>query len=352
MALKINLSEDRLRSVDPANMLGMTLELPRQIERGLEIGREFARRNSLAKPTELDWVGLGGSAVAGDLLQGFGYEPPYLPLRIRVLRCRKPSTTTRLIASYSGNTVEALQAFSEGPVSQIWFSASSGGKLQDLAQQAGVPHLSLPGGYPPRAAVGFMLGAMPAIFSTLYGISLSEYDAVLPRLTDDANAYRILNADDNPALALAVKLIDRTPVFYAVDGVTMPPVAFRSRAQFAENSKVWSHSADLPELAHNEVESFGHLGQILPPPVVLLLGSHADNSPFKDPRTGLLSLLDGYRLQNIILDPAALWAKDVSKLEAGLRLMMLLDAASVYLAILRATNPLEIPVITKLKNIS
>jgi glucose/mannose-6-phosphate isomerase len=352
MPVTINLTADRLHSLDPGNMLGMTLELPQQIERGLELGREFARSHDLPKLDEVDWMGLGGSAVAGDLLQAFGYEPPALPLRMRVVRSPRPTKAARLVCSYSGNTVEALHAFEEVPRERIWFSMSSGGKLRDMARNAKVPHLTLPSGYPPRAAVGFTLGAMTAIFEEVYRVKPAELPDVLTRLNEDAPRYRILNQASNPALELAVTLVNRTPVIYAVDALTMPAVASRFRAQLAENSKVWSHAFELPEMAHNEVESFSHLSQLLPPPLVIFLGCHSRDSRTADPRPGLRTLSDDFRIGHTTLDPSQIWGAELSRLEAGLRTMLLLDAATVFLAVLRAVDPLEIPIITRLKNIS
>jgi glucose/mannose-6-phosphate isomerase len=238
------------------------------------------------------------------------------------------------------------------PPDHIWFSISSGGKLMEMARNAKVPHLTLPSGYPPRAAVGFTLGAMFSIFEVLYGVASAELPDVLARLAEDVKRYRTFDAERNPALELAVKLVDRTPVIYAVDGLTMPAVAFRFRAQLAENAKVWSHAFELPEMAHNEVESLEHLAQLLPPPLVILLGSHSPDSRAADPRPGLRGLWDEFRIRHVTLDPSHTWGAHLSRLEAGLRTMLLLDAATVYLALMKAVNPLEIPIITKLKKLS
>ena len=352
MPLKINLTEERFVALDPGRMLCMTLELPAQIERGLELGREFCTAHALERITDVDWMGLGGSAVAGDLLQGFGFEPPKLPLRIRVLRGARTSAAKRMVCSYSGNTVEALRAFEEVPADRIWFSASSGGALKALSEKAGIPHLALPSGYPPRAAVGFMLGAMPAIFEKLYGFDLAELRETVAGLKEDAALYRVLDVEKNPALELALTLVDRTPIVYSVDEPNTAALAFRFRAQLAENGKVWSHDAALPELAHNEVESFAHLAQLLPPPVVILFGSHSSESAFTDPRAGLRKLCDRYRIPHLTLDPLEIWGTSQSRIANGLRMMLLADAATVFLAIIRAIDPLEIPIITQLKQMS
>ncbi len=311
----------------------------------------FLKSHSLLRVSDLDWCGLGGSAVAGDLLQGLGYEPPALPMRIRVNRYPRSSALPRLVSSYSGNTVESVAAFQDVSPAQIWLSMSSGGRLATLAKAARVPHITLPGGYLPRAAVGFGLGAMLAIFDELYNFhGASDFDAALPLLRHDAELYSKLEIGINPALELAAKLVDRTPVIYTVDGLSIPALEIRFRAQLAENSKVWSHGAALPELAHNEVESLAFLGQLLPPPVVVFLGSWS--LPFPDPRPGLHKLLANLRITPIVLDPTELWGPSLSRMASGLRLMLLLDAATVYLALLRAENPADIPLITALKESS
>jgi glucose/mannose-6-phosphate isomerase len=346
LAFKVNLSEDRLRSLDPGDILTKTLALPQQIERGLELGSAFADAHDLSVLDELDWFGLGGSAVAGDLLQGFGYEPPMVPLRINVQRYPRSSSARRLVSSYSGNTVESLDAFTKVSPSQIWMTMSSGGQLRELADNAKVPHLTLPGGYPPRAAVGFGLGAMLAILDKVYRLNnLANVRQNCAVLTEAAKSYRLLDAEKNPALSIAVKLIDKTPVIYTVDGLTMPAVATRFRAQLAENSKVWSHAAPLPELAHNEVEAFGHLQQLLPPPLVIFLGRWEFEGRFTDPRPAMQKMLTELNVQSLALEINA-----IDRLATGLQLTLLLDAVTVYLALLRAVEPTEIPKITKLKN--
>jgi glucose/mannose-6-phosphate isomerase len=350
VTLKINLTPERLRSLDGSDMLGKTLELPQQIRTGMHLGRDFLQQHKLEKIGALDWFGLGGSAVAGDLLQAFGFEPPAFPLRIFVQRFPRKSAERRLVCSYSGNTIESVQAFSDVPPAQVWMTMSSGGRLQELSERAKVPHMALSSGYPPRAATGFMLGAMISIFEAVYGFRADDYDSSLQALDLDAQSYRSFDPATNRALALATKLIDRTPVIYTVDGLTMPAVANRFRTQLAENSKVWSHAAHLPEMAHNEVESLAFLAQLLPPPLVILLGSWTLSSKLTDPRPHLKRIFDSLPTLHETMDPREIWPETASRWTSGLRTMLLLDAASVFLAVLKAVDPMDIPVITKLKN--
>ncbi len=330
-------------------MLGKTLELPEQIQRGMVLGKEFSRKHPLMRPDAVDWIGLGGSAVAGDLITAFGMHPPLVNVRISVRRNPGVYSDPRLVSSYSGNTAESVLAFEQVPSDRIWFAMSSGGKLKELADQARVPHLMLPGGYPPRAAIGFGLGAVLAVLEDVYGFDGTRpLDIDFAALTAEANRYRSLAPAENPALDFARHLVDRTIVVYALQASFSGALGFRFRTQLAENSKVWSHVADLPELAHNEIEALPFLGQVLPTPLVVFLGSWPSTGKLVDPRPSLKIVLDRLGISHLTLDPAELWP-GLNRLMRGLKTLQLLDAATVYLALLRATDPFDIPTITEVK---
>jgi hypothetical protein len=146
--------------------------------------------------------------------------------------------------------------------------------------------------------------------------------------------------------------VNRTPVIYTVDGRTMPALAIRFRAQLAENAKVWSHSAELPELAHNEVESLEFLTQFEPQPRVIFLGGWNFAGKFGDPRPGIENILKSSGAASVRFDPDEMWGRQPSRLASGLRLMLFLDAVTIYLSLLRAIDPMEIPMITRLKEMT
>ncbi|MBI5058394.1 hypothetical protein HZB60_01285 [candidate division KSB1 bacterium] len=351
MPKHLNISAERLRTLDSQDMLGKTLELPDQVRRGFELGHAFARNHSLSRPDAVEWYGLGGSAVAGDLVQAFGFTPPLVSLRIQVCRSSGLSVDPRLLSSYSGNTIETVTAFQQVPPQRIWFSMSSGGRLEELAVQHRIPHLRLPGGYPPRAAVGFGLGAFLAILEEVHGFDGSRpLELQWERLATDVARYRQLDRVANLALAAAEKFVDRVPVIYSVDPAVTGALAFRFRTQLAENAKTWSHVAELPELAHNEVEAWSSLGQVLPQPLVVFLGGWRESTPLVDPRPSLRELLDSLQIAHMTIDPSELWPESEVRLEAGLRSLLFLDVISVFLALLRATDPFDIPNISRIKS--
>jgi bifunctional phosphoglucose/phosphomannose isomerase len=348
--MKSRLTPSRIRTVDPGDMLGKTLELGHQIDQGLTLGKDFVKKSHLPVPQELDWFGLGGSAIVGDLIEGLGLCP--VPLRV----WRQPgyglhphSIRPQVVYSYSGNTTEALQAFDEGvKTGQVWLAVSSGGKLASKAETANVPYLALPTGYPPRGAVGFGVGAFMALFSELFARNLSWHIQESVVLAEDAEVYRAPDSGKNPALALAEDLVDTTPVLYAVDPLLGPSLVRRACAQLAENAKTWSHAAVLPEMAHNEVEAFPALATLRPSPLVLFVGTwpFADFPDLRDPVRALLKAL---RIDSRRVEFPPPKGTQASRVLEGLRTMLFLDAVSVWLALILATDPMTIPTITKLK---
>jgi hypothetical protein len=54
-------------------------------------------------------------------------------------------------------------------------------------------------------------------------------------------------------------------------------------------------------------------------------------------------------IQHLLLDPKEMWPSTAKRMAVGLRMMLFLDAVTIYLALLRATDPMEIPKITQLK---
>ena len=349
--MKSPLTVSQMRTLDPDDMLGKTLELGRQIETGITLGKDFAGRTKLTLPSQLDWFGLGGSAIVGDLIEGFSLSP--IPLHI----WRQPGIPLecpahpRVVYSYSGNTLEALHAFDEGVAAKhVWLSASSGGQLAAKAQDFGIPHLMLPEGYPPRAAVGFGLGAFMAIFAELSHKNLPWSNEITKILAEDSERYQSLSPAENPALHLAESLVDRTPVFYAANSVLGPCLARRACAQFAENAKRWSHAAVLPEMAHNEVEAFPVLAKLVPPPYVLFIGTWPfGNVP--DPCRPIKTLLDQLKVEWQHIDFAPKGTSRGSRILEGLKTMLFLDSASVFLGLISGENPMEIPTITKMKSL-
>ncbi|MFQ5896154.1 MAG: SIS domain-containing protein, partial [Nitrospinota bacterium] len=236
----------RLEQVDPGGMGAQIASLPRQLEEGVVLAEGPASLPSRRGLRQVVVVGMGGSAIGGDLLAS--YLSPELRLPLLVERGpRLPAyvgADSLVVAiSYSGETEETLTAFGEalrrGARS---LAVASGGRLLRRARSGGVPALALPGGAAPRAALGHLFSSVLVALSRM-GLLPSQRGP----LEEAASVLRAGNAEfspdasskRNPTLALARRLAGRVPVVYGTHRGT-DAVARRWRCQFHENAKSWA----------------------------------------------------------------------------------------------------------------
>src|SRR3954454_12193479 len=107
--------------------------------------------------------GMGGSAIGGEFAAaalGDRLTKPMLSIRGYELPSWATPEWTVLCSSYSGNTEETLACFEAAEaLGARRLVLSTGGKLTDLAREAGVPVVGLPGIFQPRVAVAYMFVA-------------------------------------------------------------------------------------------------------------------------------------------------------------------------------------------------
>ncbi len=209
--------------------------------------------------SEVLYAGMGGSGIAGDYLaamavpfgtrvtvnKGYGPVPPWA-IRQRPLV---------IAASYSGNTEEtldfALAAHESGlPIATV----TTGGRLGELSEQHGWPSVQVPTGKQPRAAAGYMIGAVTKVFEGAHAIDdqrLAFIEAA--ELAEEAVVEGSSRWEEAKEIASA--LSGRIPIVYG-GGPLTAAVAQRWKTQINENAKVPSWFSVLPELDHNEIVSW------------------------------------------------------------------------------------------------
>ena len=198
--------------------------------------------------------GMGGSAIAGDLLRPI-FEDAGVPIAVN-REYSLPGWVSEkdllVFSSYSGNTEETLSCFNEalnGDSPKLVIS--SGGQLTKLACENNIPVVVLPPGMPPRASLGFGLGALLNSASILN---------VIPDCSADlSEAVEILrvgvkshSASDSLTAELAAKSLDKHLVIHTCSP-DWHAVGFRIKAQVNENSKYPASHGRYPELDHNEI---------------------------------------------------------------------------------------------------
>lgn len=341
---------ERLRGVDPSGMSRHMENLPRQLEEALAIGRDAPLNLSGEDLSSIVVCGMGGSAIGGEIAKGCLGDR--LPVPFEIIRGYSVPAyigpaTLAVVSSYSGDTEEALSAYRAASSRGARIVCSTtGGKLAELAQASGHDSVRIPPGLPPRAAIGYSLVPLLVILWRL-GLTDDPSEEIGDAIDTARDAVEAFGPEipiaANPAKELAEWLQGQVPVVYGTEPLTAP-VASRWKTQFAENSKVWAHSAALPELNHNEVAALGEAGPAARDKRVVFLRDGEDH-----PRVALRIEITGRMLREAGAGVREVTSFGRSRLARLLSLVMLGDFTSLYLAALSGADPTLIVPITALK---
>ena len=339
----------RFCAVDPQDMLGHIDRWAEQCQHGWEQVQDLVQPLSVPRFQGVVILGMGGSAIGGDLLTALAAESSPVPIRVSrdyALPEWVGDKTLVIGSSYSGNTEETLTAFKTARQRSCHLLAlSSGGQLADLAHQYGAPWLHIPYESQPRAALGYLL---------IFLVGLAQRMGLLPdqskgveETVEKLNTQRKeigaqAPAASNQAKKLALELRDHLPVICGA-GI-LAPVARRWKTQINENAKSWALWEELPELDHNTVAGLG-----LPEPLLRQIYTIALTSPNMHPRHRLrleigakLIAKEGIAQHEVAAQGGTPLAQMVSAIQFG-------DYVSYYLAMLYEVDPTEIPNISCLK---
>jgi glucose/mannose-6-phosphate isomerase len=336
-----------LRTADPQGMLDVVTALPSRCREGYAIGRSATGLPSAEGLSSIVFCGMGGSAIAGDVIRALGRDRLAVPVtvvRTAELPAHCGPDTLVVASSYSGDTAETVALFDEAVRRGCRVVASaSGGRLADRA--GGGALLRLPGGFVmPRAAFGGLalapLGALEAM-GLLRGLGV-EVEEAASVLDDVVRAVGpAVPTSGNPAKSLARAVGERTPIVWGAEGIASV-AAMRWAASFNENAKVPAFASALPELDHNEIVGWS-TGRGLP--FFLIALRHAGEPPDVAARFPLsmeIAAASG-------LDIEEVWGAGASPLARLLSLVLRGDLTTTYLAIARGVDPTPIEAIARLK---
>ena len=334
------LGEAEVRKVDRSGIVRDLAALPDQLIRGLGIGGDLG---PLAVGRRVTVVGMGGSAIAGEVLAAWLGAERGLPLEVvkdSVLPAWVGDGDLVVAVSYSGNTLETLAATREAVVRGCdLVGLSSGGTLGDLCRGRGYPFGALPAGLQPRAAFGTLLGALAGLHDANVHGEVRQAAEIVRDLGRPLGPS--VAAARNPAKKLAQKLRGRTPIVYATP--TYAPVARRWQTELNEMAKVLAWASVLPEADHNELVGWdGDATAKRFAPVFLRDPAEAeDHARMMDVTRDLIKRRT--KVEEVRAKGPSLLSRMLSTVQLG-------DFTSVYLAVLRKVDPTPVAVIAKLKD--
>jgi glucose/mannose-6-phosphate isomerase len=341
--------------IDTGRMLDRILELPGQMAEAWKLSDALTDCMPAGSRT-LIICGMGGSAIGGQLLRDLIADDSSLSVHVErgyTLPAFAGGDTPVVCVSYSGDTEEVLGCFRDGlrrgmPISVI----SSGGALTEAARAEGVPLLRIPGGMPPRAALGYLFTPLLKLASCWGFCEMddSEFGSVL-RKTRKLLDKCSLDADlaGNTPMQLAKRLYGKIPLVYCGNGLLVG-AAYRWKCQFNENSKTMAFVNTFPELGHNEIMGWDGPEKILQE-IFLVMLTDVDDHP------RVLKRMD---ITYEVLEPLAAGAIKLNSVGGGgfagrlarlLSIVALGDLTSVYLAVESGKNPTPIDKIEKIKKL-
>ncbi len=340
-----------IETLDKNNMYETLVNFPGQCQQAWSLGKIFRPPKRFRNVNNIVFAGMGGSAISGLVLKSYLQDKIDIPVEV-VQNYRLPhfvnKDTLLFIISYSGNTEETLAVYKEAYKRKVKIIAvTSGGELELLAQKHNKPLISIPAGFPPRTALGYLLIPPLLVLEKLHFIG--KQGSYISDSIDNLNVltgrFSIENKEnrDNLALNIAGKLYGHIPLVYGTFDITSA-VAYRWKTQLAENSKMLAFNHSFPELDHNEIVGWQAQNDFYKNFIIVILKDKDDHRRNKTRIEITGSLLKDCAHKIVEID-----SEGKSYLSRLFSLIILGDFVSFYLALINGVNPTPVEKINLLK---
>ncbi|GII00909.1 SIS domain-containing protein [Planobispora takensis] len=250
---------------DPEGMLRAVAASAAQVRTSYRAARE-AGVPSLAgdgRPRAIVVVGMGGSAIAGDVLEavcGNGVPLPIVTVRSYRLPGWVGATDLVVAVSHSGASEETLAMATEAVRRgcRLLAVGGAGSPLEAIARQAGAPFVPVVSQGQPRAGLWALSIPLVVAASALGLVRVEEevFESVAGRLEEIAHRCRPSSESFiNPGKSLAMELAESVPMIWGASGPAAV-AAHRWACQLNENAKYPAIWGEIPEVGHNQVVTF------------------------------------------------------------------------------------------------
>jgi len=338
--------------LDKDNMIELLEEFPQKMRDALRLGEEFSVSTPDSNPIFKNIVilGMGGSAIGGDLLSDYLADELSIPIVvIRGYNIPKFVDENSLVfaVSYSGNTEETFSALKKCLEAKARVIAlTSGGKFRDFFQKNNFPVIKVPAGIQPRAAISYLFFPILKAIERLGLIQqrdseIEETFNILQKLSQEYSAKS--PSENNLAKKVALNLYQYLPLVYGSEGL-LKAVAMRWKTQINENSKWPCFWNVFPELDHNEIVGYEIENSINRQVKVVYLQDKEGSLRVEQRREITRKIIEN-KVAEFIVCPT----KGKGKMARMFSLIYLGDLASYYLAILNQVDPSPVACIEDLK---
>mgnify|MGYP005660906039 CR=1 FL=1 len=176
---------------------------------------------------------MGGSAIGGMLLKEYLSDEiniPFITIRNFDIPKFVGKETLFFASSYSGTTEETIKTYKKAKQTGAKIiSITSNGKLKEITEKDGTPTITIPTGFPPRSALGYLF-TIPLLMLVKIGIIKSKSKQIKETInilkTKSKEYSELDDPEKNPALILANKLFNKLPVIYSAEQFFYDPFVF------------------------------------------------------------------------------------------------------------------------------
>ena len=343
----MRITKEQITPIDKQNMRKLLVEFPSQVETAIAIGKNASVKLNLKNINSIVLTGLGGSAIGGDLLRSYLADElkiPFYVSRHYFLPNFVNKNSLVIVGSYSGNTEETISAYKDAiKKGAKILVVSSGGVVSEMAKKNKHSVVKIPGGLPPRAALGFSFFPILVALAKL-GIVKNQnkfLTETVKMLKDKSVEY---STENNSAIDLAEKLFKKLPIVFS-SADKFDSVNTRWRGQINENSKQLSYGHVFPELNHNEIVGWESLTELMKSSHIIYLRDKADHK-----RVSLRMNITKSIIGKLSSGVTEVYSSGNSLLTRIFSVIHLGDWVSLYLAVLNKVDPTPVVKINFLKN--
>jgi glucose/mannose-6-phosphate isomerase len=328
---------------DADDALGIVEKQPQQLLDTYELrgSTNFSDINNVV------YAGMGGSALAALLVHTWpSLNLPFEVVRDYDLPGYVDTNTLVIVASYSGNTEEALSALEQAEARQAKIAViAGGGALHEAAESRGYLLGMLPKVVQPRYAVlaNYKLILQILVSAGLAGQNqLDELIAASAFLQESVVAWNpTIRTHENPAKQLALECIGKSVVIYA--GSKLAPAAYKWKIGFNENGKQVAWTGQYPEFNHNEFLGWSKQPVDKPYTVIDL------RSSFEHERTQKRFTVSERLLSGMRPSPEIVAVQGDTLLQQLLWTLAYGDFVTIYTGIASGLNPAPVELVEKFK---
>ena len=340
-----------MKKLDQSDILRKIQELPEQIERCWSDWQRIAIPAHFINAKNVLFLGMGGSGIPAALIASLARYN--LPMVVEVSRdyhipAWVDKNTLVIAISYSGETEETIEAFRQAATkTEKLITISTGGRLASLSSQNKALHYSFEYESQPRAAIGFSLTSLLAIFSKLRFLEIKNEDiaevvelvrGLTKKIDAEVLQYR------NPAKLLAQKIYGKIPVI--LGSGTLSEVARRWKGDFNENSKNQAYFEEIPEMNHNALVGLEFPEDLAKKVFFVLLESKYNFDRNRLRQNIVAQILEKRRInyETVVMEPSG------SAIAELYQMIIYSGFVSYYLAILNNVDPEPVKIISFLKD--